>query len=50
MLSEVRRHGWSSRFGQRRADLRHQPLDVLIVAGPWLAGGWLAYKAARRVL
>jgi hypothetical protein len=50
VLSEVKRHGLSSRLGQRRADVRHQPLDVVIVAGPWVLGGLLAYKAVRRVL
>jgi hypothetical protein len=50
VLSEFKRHGLSSRLGQRRADLWHQPLDVLIVAGPWVLGARLAYKAVRRVL
>ena len=51
VLSEPRRHGWSSRVGQHRADLSHQPLDPVIVAGPWLAGGavgWAAVRAVRR--
>ena len=51
VLSEFSRHGYSSRVGQRRADLSHQPLDPLIVGGPWLAaaavGGYLGYKAVR---
>jgi hypothetical protein len=50
VLSEFRRHPIRSRFGQRRADLYHQPLDPLIVGGPWLAAaaaGFLAYKAIR---
>ena len=50
VLSEVKRHGLSSRLGQRRADVWHQPLDVLIVAGPWVLGGLVAYKAVRRLL
>jgi hypothetical protein len=50
VLAEVRRHGLRSRLGQHRADVWHQPLDVLIVAGPWVLGARLAYKAVRRVL
>jgi len=53
VLSEFSRHGFKSRFGQRRADLSHQSLDPLIVAGPWVAaacvGGYLAYKSIRAV-
>jgi hypothetical protein len=48
VLSEVSRHGIASRFGQRRADRTHQPLDPFIVAGPWLlAAGGLAYAAIK---
>jgi hypothetical protein len=51
VLSEFSRHGYSSRVGQRRADLSHQPLDPLIVGGPWLAAaalvGYLGYKVVR---
>jgi hypothetical protein len=47
--AEVTRHGVSSRFGRKRTDLVHQPLDPLIVAGPWLLGGWVALRALRAV-
>jgi hypothetical protein len=51
VLSEFTRHGYRSRVGQRRTDLVHQPLDPLIVAGPWLAAGaavgYLSWKALR---
>ena len=51
VLSEFSRHGIKSRVGQRRTDLVHQPLDPVIVAGPWVAaaavGGYLAYKSIR---
>jgi hypothetical protein len=47
VLSEFSRHGIRSRFGQQRADLAHQPLDPVIVAGPWILAGGLAYAAAR---
>jgi len=35
-LRELAPHPVSSRLGQKRADLRHQPLDPIIVAGPWI--------------
>ncbi|HYP44519.1 MAG TPA: hypothetical protein VEQ66_04915 [Propionibacteriaceae bacterium] len=47
VLSEFTSHGIASRFGRRRADLSHQPLDPVIVAGPWLAAGGLGYLAYR---
>ena len=47
--AEVRGHGWSSRVGQRRTDLVHQPLDPVIVAGPWIAAGGAAFVGARKV-
>jgi hypothetical protein len=50
VLSEFRRHGLSSRIGQRRADLVHQPLDVIIVAGPWFAVAGVAYLGGRAVV
>jgi hypothetical protein len=51
VLSEVKRHGIASRLGQKRADLVHQPLDPVIVAGPWVLAGTAAYlglKALRK--
>ncbi len=47
VLSEFTRHGISSRFGQKRADTSHQPLDPLVVAGPWIAAGGAAYLGLR---
>jgi hypothetical protein len=49
VLSEFSHHGLRSRIGQKRADVGHQPLDLLIVAGPWLAGATAVYLAARAV-
>jgi hypothetical protein len=49
ILSELSRHGLSSRLGQKRADVVHHPLDPLIVAGPWIAGGLVAYRGVRRL-
>jgi hypothetical protein len=47
VLSELSRGGIRSRVGQGRADLSHQGLDPVIVAGPWILAGGLAYAAAR---
>jgi hypothetical protein len=49
VLSEFTRHGVGSRLGQRRADLKHQPLDPVIVAGPWIAAGAAAYLTLRKL-
>jgi len=49
VLSEFSRHGVSSRFGRRRADVKHQALDPLIVVGPWLLAGLVSYRVVRRV-
>jgi hypothetical protein len=47
VLSEPAAHPISSRFGRGRVDTHHQPLDPVIVAGPWILGGWLVVKAVR---
>src|ERR671917_670109 len=47
VLSEFSRHGISSRFGTRRADLSHQPLDPVIVAGPWVLAAGAGYAAVK---
>jgi hypothetical protein len=49
VLSEFSHHGLASRFGKNRTDLKHQPLDVVIVAAPWLAAGGIIYAVTRRV-
>jgi hypothetical protein len=46
VLSEVRRHGISSRLGHKRADVVHHPLDPLLVTLPWIA----AFLVTRRVV
>ncbi|SFW70558.1 hypothetical protein [Amycolatopsis australiensis] len=48
VLSEFRRHGVSSRFGRKRADVKHQWLDPIIVAGPWVALAAAAIRAVAR--
>jgi hypothetical protein len=50
VLSEFTHHGLRSRIGVKRTDLVHQPLDPVIVAGPWVVGGWLVFRAVRRVV
>jgi hypothetical protein len=51
--AEFTHHGVSSRVGRKRTDLVHQPLDPVIVAGPWLAAAGAAVaggKALARAL
>ena len=50
VLSEFSHRGIASRVGQKRADLVHQPLDPIIVAGPWLVAGGLIFVGVRAVL
>ena len=45
--TEFTHHGLRSRLGQRRADLLHQPLDPIIVAGPWIGAGIAAYAGVK---
>ena len=46
--AELTHGGVRSRFGKGRTDLVHQPLDPVIVAGPWVVGGYLALRVARK--
>jgi hypothetical protein len=43
-------HGVSSRVGKKRSDVIHHPLDPVVVAGPWIAAGGLAFRGAKRVV
>jgi hypothetical protein len=47
VLSEGRRHGYRSRFGSRRVDVRHQWLDPVIVAGPWVLAAVVLFRMLR---
>jgi hypothetical protein len=49
IVAELKYHGLRSRRGRQRADLLHQSLDPVIVAGPWLLAGGLAYRTIRRI-
>ena len=47
--SEFTHHGIRSRRGQRRVDVRHQPMDPFIVAGPWIAAAVGVVAGVRRL-
>jgi hypothetical protein len=47
--SEITHHGFRSRVGHNRVDVKHQWLDPVIVAGPWVAGVAAVVVAGRRV-
>ena len=49
VLSEFSHHGLASRVGRKRADLVHQPLDLIIVGAPWVVTGAVAYSIVKRV-
>ena len=48
--SEFTHGGLRSRLGTKRADLVHQPLDPVIVAGPWVAAAGVAFLGFRRLV
>ena len=48
--AEFTHHGFSSRIGRKRTDLVHQPLDPIIVAGPWVAAVGAAVAGGRAVV
>ena len=47
ILSEIRRHGISSRYGRNRTDVSHLWLDPIIVAGPYVLAGWAVLRLVR---
>jgi hypothetical protein len=47
--SELTHHGLRERRDNTRADVGHHALDPLVIAGPWLLGGWLVVRAVRAV-
>jgi hypothetical protein len=49
IAAEWKRHGLSSRVGRGRADLAHQPVDILVMAAPWIIGFGLVVLGARRL-
>ena len=48
LRSELTRGGLRSRRG--RSDVRHQVLDPVVVAGPWVAGAAVTYTGVRRLV
>jgi len=50
LRSEFTRHGFASRFGSTRADVKHQWLDPVVVGGPWVLTGIAGVAVTRRVL
>jgi hypothetical protein len=50
ILSEIGHHPVSSRFGQRRADVKHLWLDPIIVAGPWVLAGVLVFRSVAKMV
>jgi hypothetical protein len=49
VTAEFTHSGLGSRLGTKRTDWRHQVLDPVVVAGPWVAGAGGAILGARRV-
>ena len=47
--AELTHHGVRSRLGAGRTDLKHEWMDPLVVAGPWVAAGGLTFAVARRI-
>jgi hypothetical protein len=45
--AEFANHSYRTRFGQHRADLKHQPLDILLWAAPYAAIAGGVYLMAR---
>jgi hypothetical protein len=50
VMSEFSHHGMKSRIGTKRADLKHQPLDPVIVAGPWVAAAGVVSLGVRKLV
>jgi hypothetical protein len=49
IMAEFSRGGLSSRLHQKRADVKHQLLDPIIVAAPWVLGCTAAYRGVRAI-
>jgi hypothetical protein len=47
---EFTHNGWSSRIGTGRSDVRHQVLDPVLVAGPWLVAAGAVVAGGRRLV
>jgi hypothetical protein len=49
VLSEFKYHGISARLGHKRADVKHQVLDPVIVGWPWVARAGVVYLLVKRI-
>jgi hypothetical protein len=49
VLREFKHGAYRTRFGQHRADLKHQPLDLLLWAAPYVAIAGGVYLAAKAI-
>jgi hypothetical protein len=49
LRTELTHDGLGARRDSTRADRRHHAVDPLVVAGPWLIGGWLVVRAVRAI-
>jgi hypothetical protein len=49
VLAEFKRDGFGSRFGRNRTDTKHMWIDPVIVVGPYVLAGWLAFRVIRRL-
>ena len=49
VMAEFTHGGVRSRVGQGRNDVKHQALDPLIVATPWVVGAGLAFLVGRKL-
>lgn len=50
VLSELKPGVFASRFVKNRADLKHQWIDPILVAGPWLLAGFAAFLVVGRTV
>jgi hypothetical protein len=49
LRSELKGNGIASRFNKNRTDLKHQWLDPLVVAGPWILSAGIGYTTVKRL-
>jgi hypothetical protein len=50
LTAEMKRHGFRSRVGRHRADVRHLPIDVLLFTGTTVAAAAGIYVLGRALL
>jgi hypothetical protein len=49
IVAEFKHHGIRSRRGQKRSDLVHQPLDLVIVGWPWITAAVVGVRLVLRL-